>query len=86
MLFTSPVFTVSTYLEEPDTYNYGLDLLKEVGPRTHAAKDIFQNIIDTQTQLSTPLIDLFIDPGDGGETLLWKNKDISINDLRKNEK
>lgn len=41
MLFTSPVFTVTTYLEEPDSYNYGLDLLNNVGPRTEAGKELF---------------------------------------------
>jgi Na+/pantothenate symporter len=28
MLFTSPIFSVSTYLEEPNTYNYGLEMMK----------------------------------------------------------
>tara|TARA_B110000285_G_C15097134_1_gene602727 strand:- start:1743 stop:1967 length:225 start_codon:yes stop_codon:yes gene_type:complete len=45
MLFTSPIFTTATYLEEPNTYNFGLDLLHELGPRTEAGKEIFNHII-----------------------------------------
>ena len=45
MLFTSPIFTVATYLEEPNTYNYGLDLLHEIGPNTEVGKEIFNHII-----------------------------------------
>ena len=45
MLFTSPVFTVSTYLEEPDSFNYGMDLIREVGPRTKAGKEIFDKVV-----------------------------------------
>lgn len=45
MLFTSPVFTVSTWLEEPDSYNYGLDLIREVGPRTEAGKETFEKVV-----------------------------------------
>ena len=46
MLFTSPVFTVSTWLEEPDSYNYGMELIREVGPRTLAGKDIFNKVVE----------------------------------------
>lgn len=86
MLFTSPVFSVNSYMEEPNSYNYGLDLLSDIGPRTDAGKLLFDNIIKRQTKISTPLIDIFVDPADGGEPLSWKNKFISINDLRKGEK
>mgnify|MGYP006180810489 CR=1 FL=1 len=45
MLFTSPVFTVSTWLEEPDSYNYGLDLIKNVGPRSEAGIKLFDEVV-----------------------------------------
>ena len=45
MLFTSPVFTTSNYLEEPNTFNYGLDLLRDLDPRTEVGKELFNNII-----------------------------------------
>ena len=49
MLFTSPIFSVSTYLEEPNSYNYGLEMIKIVGPRTDAGKAMWDNIIKEQT-------------------------------------
>jgi len=41
MLFTSPVFSVNSYMEEPNSYNYGLDLLSVIGPRTDGGKELF---------------------------------------------
>jgi len=41
MLFTSPIFSVSSYLEEPNSYDYGLDLVKTIGPRTEGGKELF---------------------------------------------
>ena len=46
MLFTSPIFTVSTWLEEPDSYNYGMDLIREVGLRTQAGNDTFYRVVE----------------------------------------
>ena len=46
MLFTSPIFSVSTYLEEPDSYNYGLEMIRIVGPRSDAGKAMWKNIIE----------------------------------------
>lgn len=86
MLFTSPVFSVSTYLEEPDSYNYGLDLLHKIGPRTVAGGELFDNIVDMQTKIATPLIDLYIEPADGKKPMIWRNKNIKIKNLRKGEK
>ena len=36
MLFSVPLFTVTTYVEEPNSYNYGLSLIRELGPETDA--------------------------------------------------
>ena len=41
MLFTSPIYSVSSYLEEPNSYDYGLDLVKTIGPRTEGGKELF---------------------------------------------
>tara|TARA_B110001450_G_scaffold250543_1_gene269377 strand:- start:855 stop:1079 length:225 start_codon:yes stop_codon:yes gene_type:complete len=46
MLFTSPIFSVRTYLEEPDSYNYGLEMIRIVGPRSDAGKAMWKNIIE----------------------------------------
>jgi hypothetical protein len=46
MLFTSPIFSVYSYLEEPNTYNYGLEMMRIVGPRSDAGKAMWKNIID----------------------------------------
>ena len=32
MLFSTPAMAVDSYLEEPDSYAYGLSLIKEFGP------------------------------------------------------
>ena len=45
MLFTSPFFTVTTYLEEPNSYNYGLELVKRLGPRSKAGIEMFNELI-----------------------------------------
>lgn len=83
MLFTSPVFTVSTWLEEPNSYNFGLDLLKAIGPRTEGGDKVFWEIVAVQTKLETPLIDLYVDPGDGEKPLIWTNKISNVLKLRK---
>ena len=44
MLFSVPVFTVSTYLTEPNSFDYGLLLLKEIGPTTAGGKALFENV------------------------------------------
>jgi len=48
MLFTSPIFTVRSYLEEPNSYDYGLEMIKIVGPRSESGKEMFENIIKVQ--------------------------------------
>ena len=45
MLFTSPFFTVTTYLEEPNSYNYSLELLKVLGPRSEGGIKLFNDIV-----------------------------------------
>lgn len=34
MLFSQPIFSVSTYMTEPNSYDYGLNLIQTLGPNT----------------------------------------------------
>lgn len=45
MLFSVPLFTVTTYVIEPNSYSYGLDLVKSLGPTTLAGKQAFEDTI-----------------------------------------
>ena len=38
MLFSVPLFTVSTYVTEPNSYDFGLSLIRDLGPETEAGK------------------------------------------------
>lgn len=49
MLFSSPVFTPSYYVTEPDSFDYGLTLINDLGPDTSAGKSIFEHTIKKQT-------------------------------------
>lgn len=33
-LFTNPLFTTTNYVRPPNTFMYGLDIVKQLGPRT----------------------------------------------------
>ena len=65
IIFASPLFTVVNYVAVPNSYNYGLDLLLLIGPRTDTGKLIFDEIKTRQSALETPLIELYIDLNDG---------------------
>lgn len=89
MLFSVPVFTVSTYLEEPNSFQYGLSLIYDLGPETEAAKEIFANTVDIQSKLpSTPLIKLYVTPDSTNPTLEmdWQDPNVKIEELRTMEK
>ena len=43
MLFSSPVFTPSYYVTEPDSFDYGLNLISQLGVHTPAGKAVFEN-------------------------------------------
>ena len=46
MLLTVPAFEVATYLSEPDSYGYSLELIVELGgANTKAGKLAFNNAI-----------------------------------------
>ena len=43
MLFSSPAFTPSYYISEPDSYEYGLALISELGIDTPGGKAVFED-------------------------------------------
>ena len=64
MLFSQPVFAVNTYIEEPSSYSYDLNLCKSLGPTTAAGYQTFLNIKENQVKLSTPLIKVAVTTAD----------------------
>jgi hypothetical protein len=45
MLFSVPLFTPTTYIEEPNSYDYGLSLIFLYGPETDIGQKIFNDTI-----------------------------------------
>ena len=96
MLFSVPGFTVSTYLTEPNSFDYGLKLIKELGPTTKGGKAVFESVWKSQMVLPyTPLIQLYVNPDDtidnNPNILEWRQndkdgKEINVKDLRSDEK
>ena len=84
MLFSSPVFTPSYYVTEPDSFDYGLNLISTLGANTPAGLAVFNNTRDRQSKLTTPLIYLYAKSNN--HTLQWNDKKVSHTDLRKDEK
>lgn len=56
MLFSVPLFTVTNFLDEPNSYDFGLSLIFELGTDTTAGRQALNDTIVLQTKLSTPLI------------------------------
>mmetsp|Transcript_13668 Transcript_13668/g.21406 ORF Transcript_13668/g.21406 Transcript_13668/m.21406 type:complete len:287 (+) Transcript_13668:989-1849(+) len=59
MLFSVPVFSVSTYLDEPSSFDYGISLIQEFLPWTKAGQIAFRDTKRLQQELNTPLIKLY---------------------------
>ena len=49
MLFTVPIFTVGTYIEEPSSFDYGLALINHLGPASNGGKAVFDNTVEVQS-------------------------------------
>ena len=46
MLFSVPVFTVGSYMDEPNSYSYGLELINAAGgPESKGGKSIFNHTV-----------------------------------------
>ena len=95
MLFSVPIFTVSNYITEPSSYDFGLSLIYTLGPETKGGQRVFLDTIDIQSQLpQNPLILLYINPNkthstlskDESSILQWHHPSLNISSLRKEEK
>lgn len=70
MLFSQPIFSVSTYMQDPNSYDYGLNLIQTLGPNTLGGQAAFNSMIAIQTEINTPLKLVFIQ-GNEGSVLSW---------------
>ena len=48
MLFSSMAFKSGSYLEEPESFDYGLMLIQSLSPSTPGGKEAYDSFIDTQ--------------------------------------
>ena len=60
MLFSVPLFSVGSYLDDPNSYSYGLTLIKQLKPWTTGGQYAFNDTIELQRELNTPLIKLYV--------------------------
>ena len=63
MLFTNPLFMVQTYVSEPNSFNYGLDLLAkaQATSKTALSTKFFDDYIEMYQRIEeTPLIFLCV--------------------------
>jgi len=101
MLFSVPLFTPTTYIEEPNSYDFGLSLIYQIGPETEAGKKVFDDTVRIQSAiLETPLIRLYVNANKTIEVksedgtvidtkpviIEWANEDIDLSLLRDTEK
>ena len=52
MLFSVPLFTPTTYFDEPDSFDYGLSLIFVLGPDSDAGKQVFNDTVRIQSALN----------------------------------
>lgn len=58
MMFSVPLFTISTYKDENNSYNFGLELVKFFENNTEAFNSAFDIYVDEHKDLRTPLIEV----------------------------
>lgn len=85
MLFSQPIFSVSTYMQEPNSYDYGLNLIQTLGPSTMGGKAAFDSMVEIQQEINTPLKYVYI-LGNEGTELKWKADGFDADTYRKSEK
>jgi hypothetical protein len=87
MLFSQPLFAVSTYMQEPNSYDYGLILIKELGPTKEGGILAFNSMITVQSKINTPLVYLYIydDSAEEIAELEYTKKGFDQNTYRKSE-
>jgi hypothetical protein len=45
MLMSVPLFTVTNYIEEPKSFDFGLSLIKQLGPDTSIGRQVFNDTV-----------------------------------------
>lgn len=61
MLFSVPLFTPTTYIDEPNSFDFGLSLVYKLGPETMAGQRVFNDTVRIQSALSqAPLVRLYV--------------------------
>lgn len=84
MLFSQPVFSVSTYMQEPNSYDYGLNLIQTLGPNTKGGQAAFDSMVEIQQEINTPLRYVQI-VGNTGTELEWRADGFDVETYRKSE-
>lgn len=84
MLFSQPIFSVSTYMQEPNSYDYGLNLIQTLGPSTMGGKAAFNSMVEIQQEINTPLRLVYI-VGNEGTELTWREEGFNADNFRKSE-
>lgn len=84
MLFSTPFFSVDTWLEEPLSYRYGLQQIHELGgSETVAGQLAFNATVELQRTLDyTPLIKLYVLDSSTAPALQWNDTSVDIAELR----
>ena len=85
-LFTAPLFTTTNYIEEPNSFMFGLYIVKELGVRSPIGLKVFSDIVEQQKLLDTPIIELYINLDDGKPPIVWKDYSVPLKTLRHIEK
>lgn len=90
MLFSQPLTSVGTYIDDPSSYEYGLDLIRALAkPNTpelnNAAKQAFDDLYSIQGAIETPAIFLAVKHStfNDGKVLLKYKKDALDKDFEK---
>ena len=81
MMFSVPFFTLTTYIEEHKSYEFGLELLKKYSDDTQSKifNTTFDSYIDKHTGIRTPIFFLKI------KNRVWEHESKSLSKLRSNE-
>lgn len=84
MLFSTPFFSVDTWLTEPLSYEYGLYQIHELGgTETISGQLAFNATVELQKKLSyTPLIKLFVQDSATAPPLQWNDTNVDFASLR----
>lgn len=71
-------------MQEPNSYDYGLNLIQTLGPGTKGGKAAFESMIEIQQEINTPLRYVNI-VGNEGTELEWKAEGFDVTTYRKSE-